>query len=84
MRGTHHRVVAENFARGRRRVFVPQALGADEYLRVTWHEANRVIVFSQWRGEVCVAATPVRVTETTDLATLLAEALGHTDDRKSA
>jgi len=56
---------------------VPQALGADEYLRVTWHETDRVIVFSHWQGEVCVAATPVKVTETAELATLLVGALGH-------
>ena len=63
--------------RDRRRVFVPQALGADEYLRVTWHETDRVIVFSHWQGEVCVAATPVKVTETAELATLLVGALGY-------
>jgi len=69
-------VVAE-FSRDRRRVFVPQALGADEYLRVTWHETDRVIVFSHWQGELCVAATPVKVTETAELATLLVGAPGH-------
>src|SRR5579862_37990 len=74
-RRTHHRVVAELSFRDRRRVFVPQALGANEYLRVTWHETDRVVVFSHWQGEVCVAATPVRVTETAELATLLVEAL---------
>ena len=63
---------------------MPQALGADEYLRVTWHETDRVIVFSHWQGEVCVAATPVRVTETTELATLLVEALGHAAEQRAA
>ena len=60
----------------RYRVFLPQALGADEFLRVTWHENDRVMVFSHWRGEICVAATPVRVTDTGDLTALLVDALG--------
>ena len=60
----------------RHRVFLPQALGSDEFLRVTWHESDRVIVFSHWQGETCVAATPILVAETTDLATLLVDALG--------
>jgi hypothetical protein len=77
-------VVAEFSFRDRRRVFVPQALGANEYLRVTWHETDRVVVFSHWQGEVCVAATPVRVTDTADLATLLVEALGHAAAQQTA
>ena len=40
----------------RRRVFVPQALGADEFLRVTWHEQKHLVVFSHWQGDHCVAA----------------------------
>ncbi len=61
----------------RRRVFAPQALGADEYLRATWHADKAVVVFSQWTGSKCTAAMPVRVDELADLATLLVEALGH-------
>ncbi len=60
---------------GRRRVFVPQALGADEYLRATWHRQRRVIVISHWQGDRCVAATPVRVDEAGELAELLVAAL---------
>jgi hypothetical protein len=58
----------------RHRVFLPQALGADEYVRVTWHEAEQVVVFSHWQGSVCIAATPVRVAEIGDLAGLLVDA----------
>src|SRR5258707_9648108 len=72
----HHEDVAEHKPRGRHRVFVPQALGADEFLRVTWHESDRVVVFSHWQGEICVAATPVLVTDTADLTGLLVDALG--------
>lgn len=59
----------------RRRVFVPQALGADEFLRVTWHEQRRVVVFSHWSGDHCVAATPVRVGDLAELAELTVAAL---------
>jgi hypothetical protein len=68
--------VAEFGSARRYRVFLPQALGADQFLRVNWHEADRVMVFSHWQGETCVAATPVRVTDTTDLTALLVDALG--------
>ena len=54
---------------------MPQALGADEFLRVTWHPGRDVIVFSHWQGAECVAATPVRVTDLDELATLLGTAL---------
>jgi hypothetical protein len=85
----HHGVVAGNASSARHRVFLPQALGADEFVRVTWHEAEQVVVFSQWRGSVCVAATPVRITETPELAALLVDALGAAarnpaHDRRSA
>lgn len=59
----------------RRRVLVPQALGADEFLRVTWHRQRRVMVFSHWQGERCVAATPVRVSDIAELAELTVTAL---------
>ena len=61
-----------------RRVLVPQALGADEFLRVTWHESRKVIVFSHWQGDRCVAATPVRVSDIAELAELTVAALAST------
>lgn len=59
----------------RRTVLVPQALGADEFLRVTWHEGRRVMVFSHWNGDVCVAATPIRVDDAAELAELVVSAI---------
>ncbi len=59
----------------RRRVLVPQALGSDEFLRVTWHESREVMVFSHWEGERCIAATPVRVADIAELVELTASAL---------
>jgi hypothetical protein len=55
-------------------VFVPQALGADEFLRVTWHEERNVMVFSHWQGAECTAATPVRVSDLGDVAALVVDA----------
>ena len=60
---------------GRRRVLVPQALGSDEFLRVTWHESRDVMVFSHWEGDHCVAATPVRVVDLSELAELTTAAV---------
>jgi hypothetical protein len=58
---------------------VPQALGSGEFLRVTWHETREVMVFSHWKGDRCVAATPVRVTEISELAALISEAEAHAE-----
>lgn len=69
--------VAETKPAFTHRVFLPHALGADEFLRVTFHAADGVVVFSHWDGPRCIAATPVSVTDTPELATLLVQALGH-------
>ena len=61
----------------RYRVLVPQALGSDEFLRVTWHASRELIVFSHWDGDHCVAATPVRVADIEELASLMAQAAAH-------
>jgi hypothetical protein len=58
----------------RHRVLVPQALGSDEFLRVTWHENHQVVVFSHWDGARCAAATPVRIAGLGELASLILDA----------
>ena len=63
-----------------RRVYVPQALGADEFLRVTWHEQRQVMVFSHWRGAECIAATPVRISDVGELAELVVSAYTRTTE----
>ena len=60
---------------GATRVLLRQALGGDEFLRVTWHQDRDVVVFSRWEHGTCTSATPVRVDEVGDLATLLVTAL---------
>ena len=59
----------------RHRIYVPQALGSDEFLRVTWHESRDLVVFSHWQGATCLAATPVRVADIEELAQLTAAAV---------
>jgi len=59
----------------RHRVLLQNALGADEFLRVTWHEGRRLVVFSHWQEDRCVAATPVRVSDIAELAELTVSAL---------
>ena len=60
---------------GAHRVLLRQALGGDEFLRVTWHERNDVFVFSHWAGDTCTTATPIRVAELGDLASMTVAAL---------
>lgn len=70
------RLMGSRIGGRRHRVFVPQALGSDEFLRVTWHEPREVVVFSQWKGDECTAAIPVRVADLHETASLLADAVG--------
>ncbi len=65
---------------GAHRVLLKQALGADEFLRVTWHERNDVFVFSHWLGDTCHTATPVRVSELGELASMTVAALAKRSD----
>jgi len=64
----------------RRRVFVPHALGADEFLRVTWHDSRQIAVFSIWSGSECTAAVPVRVSGLSEVASVLNGAVGNQDN----
>lgn len=57
------------------RVLLRQALGGDEFVRVTWHEDKGVVVFSHWSGDTCTTATPVRIDELGGLATMLVTAI---------
>jgi hypothetical protein len=48
---------------------------AGGHLRVTWHPAKRLINVSQWRHGVCVATTPVELSDVPELVSLLVGAL---------
>lgn len=58
-----------------RRLYFPDARGGDRYLRVTWHRETSTIVLSHWRGDVCVASTPVTLDDATRLIGLIVGAL---------
>jgi hypothetical protein len=47
----------------------------DRQLRVSWHPTKRIVVFSQWRHDVCVATTPVELAEVPAVVGLLVGAL---------
>ena len=64
------------------RVFLPDARGGDLYLRATWHPQSATVVFSHWDGEVCVASTPVALSDATSVIDLLVRALSEVADRQ--
>jgi hypothetical protein len=66
------------------RVFLPDVRGGDQYLRATWHPESATVVFSHWNGEVCMASTPVALTDCTELIELQVRALSQVADRQLA
>jgi hypothetical protein len=44
-------------------------------LRATWHADSATIVFSHWSGEICMASTPVALTDCTELIELQVRSL---------
>src|SRR5580704_18542086 len=63
-----------------RRLSIPDARGQGATLRVTKHPEQRKIVLSHWRDGVCVASTPVELSEVPALIGVLADALGDAID----
>ncbi len=55
---------------------IPDARGNGASFRVTRHQAERKIVLSQWRGGVCVASTPIELSDVPALIGIFADALG--------
>ena len=58
------------------RLNIPDTRGHGASLRVTRHADQRRVVLSHWRDGVCVASTPIDLSEVPPLIGLLAEALG--------
>lgn len=58
------------------RLNIPDARGGGASLQVTRHSGQRKVVLSHWREGVCVASTPVDLSELPALIGVLAEALG--------
>jgi hypothetical protein len=66
------------------RVFLADVRGGDQYLRATWHAESATIVFSHWNGEVCMASTPVALTDCTELIELQVRALSRVASQRAA
>jgi hypothetical protein len=58
------------------RVHLADVRADSAFVRVSWHPEDRQFVVSQWRDNVCVAATRVPVGLAPDLIALLAKGLG--------
>jgi hypothetical protein len=58
------------------RLSIPDARGHGASLQVTRHPEQGKIVLSHWRDGVCVASTPIELSEVSDLIGVLADALG--------
>jgi hypothetical protein len=58
------------------RLNIPDARGQGASLQVTRHPEQRKVVLSHWRDGVCVASTPIELTEVSELIGVLADALG--------
>lgn len=57
-------------------VEIPDQRASGRFLRVSWHRKRGVVVISQWRDGVCVATTPVELTQVPRIVRLLVQALG--------
>jgi len=62
------------------RLTIPDARGRGASLRVTRHSEQRKIVVSHWRDGLCVASTPIELSEVPALIGVLADALGDAVD----
>ena len=63
-----------------RSLSIPDSRGRGATLRVTRHPEQNKVVLSQWRDGVCVASTPIELTEVSALIGVLADALGDAID----
>jgi hypothetical protein len=62
---------------------IPDSRGQGATLRVTRHPEQNKVVLSHWRDGVCVASTPIDLTDVSALIGVLADALGDAIDLTS-
>jgi hypothetical protein len=67
-----------------RTLLLNDARGNDRFLRVTWHPASSVLVFSHWTGTVCTASTPVKLPEASKIVDIVVRALRDAAERTVA
>jgi hypothetical protein len=66
-----------------RSLSIPDSRGRGATLRVTRHPDQNKVVLSHWRDGVCVASTPIDLTEVSALIGVLADALSDAIDLTS-
>jgi hypothetical protein len=66
-----------------RSLSIADARGHGATLRITRHPEQNKVVLSHWRDGVCVASTPIELTEVSALIGVLADALGDAIDLTS-
>ena len=66
-----------------RSLSIPDSRGQGATLRVTRHPEQNKVVVSHWRDGVCVASTPIELSEVSALIGVLADALGDAIDLTS-
>jgi hypothetical protein len=76
------RCILVGMAAAPNRLFLDDVRGGDLYLRVTWHPESATIVFSHWNGEICLASTPIALTDATKLIDLQVRALSEVATRR--
>ncbi len=64
------------------RVYLADVRGGNQYLRATWHPESATMVFSHWNGEVCMASTPVALTDCAELIELQVRSLSQVAHRR--
>lgn len=57
------------------RLEIPDPRNGGRHLGLSWHAPQRVIVVSHWRDGVCVATTPIELSQVPRLVNLLVGAL---------
>src|SRR6516162_9007092 len=66
-----------------RSLSIPDSRGHGSTLRVTRHPEQNKVVLSHWRDGVCVASTPIDLTDVSALIGVLADALSDAIDMTS-
>ena len=66
------------------RLQIPDQRDGGRHLRVSWHPTRQLVVFSHWRDGVCVATTPVELSEIPGVIAVLVKALADAARRPTA
>ena len=65
-------------------IAIPDARDRGASLRVTRHPEQHKVVLSHWRGRICVASTPIELSEVPALIGILVDSLAERRESASA